>query len=207
MDTCKVKTIFTDYQDIATVELGLMKGPPASLHLKNGAIPKFYHQPLVSLLRPDRGTPATPAARIQRWVLYLGCYKYKLQFVPGKQLRNSDALSRLPQQTTGEGVEGPTEGNYETGHCHQPGACTSAITDRGEVDPWSCQISDRSTNGNCRGSHCHCQAPRRSGAPTLGFITNVSGHRYDCSWSRVQPGARSQHGHQCNHFLGSGRPS
>lgn len=41
MDPCKVKAIFTDYQDIFTTELGLMKGPPASLHLKDGAIPKF----------------------------------------------------------------------------------------------------------------------------------------------------------------------
>nr|XP_054926433.1 uncharacterized protein LOC129384873 [Dermacentor andersoni] len=83
MDTCKVKAIFTDYQDIFTTELGLMEGPPASLHLKDGAIPKFYHQPLVSLLRPDRQTPTMAATRIQRWALYLGGYKYKLQYVPG----------------------------------------------------------------------------------------------------------------------------
>ncbi|XP_049529021.1 uncharacterized protein LOC125947782 [Dermacentor silvarum] len=114
MDPCKVKAIFTDYQDIFTTELGLMKGPPASLHLKDGAIPKFCreftlvtdHQPLVGLLRPDRQTPTMVAARIQRWALYLGGYKYKLQYVPGKQLLNSDALSRLPQQATGDGGEG-----------------------------------------------------------------------------------------------------
>lgn len=46
------------------------------------------------------------AARIQRWALYLGGYKYKLHYVPGKQLLNSDALSRLPQQATGDGGEG-----------------------------------------------------------------------------------------------------
>lgn len=64
------------------------------------------HQPLVGLLRPDRQTPTMAAARIQRWALYLGGYKYKLQYVPGKQLLNSDALSRLPQQATGDGGEG-----------------------------------------------------------------------------------------------------
>ncbi|XP_037505942.1 uncharacterized protein LOC119382311 [Rhipicephalus sanguineus] len=37
------------------------------------------------------------AARIQRWALLLGAYKYRLQYKLGKQLVNADALSRLPQ--------------------------------------------------------------------------------------------------------------
>nr|XP_037284196.1 uncharacterized protein K02A2.6-like [Rhipicephalus microplus] len=37
------------------------------------------------------------AARIQRWVLLLGAYKYKLQYKPGKFMLNADALSWLPQ--------------------------------------------------------------------------------------------------------------
>ncbi|XP_049276120.1 uncharacterized protein LOC125760286 [Rhipicephalus sanguineus] len=37
------------------------------------------------------------AARIQRWALLLGAYKYRLQYKSGKQLVNADALSRLPQ--------------------------------------------------------------------------------------------------------------
>ncbi|XP_077519817.1 uncharacterized protein LOC144129539 [Amblyomma americanum] len=53
------------------------------------------------------------AARIQRWAVYLGGYNYKLQYVPGKQLLNSDALSRLTQQTTRDGGEGPTEGSHD----------------------------------------------------------------------------------------------
>ncbi|XP_049267575.1 uncharacterized protein LOC125756710, partial [Rhipicephalus sanguineus] len=36
------------------------------------------------------------AARIQRWALYLGGYRYKLEYAPGRQLLNADALSRLP---------------------------------------------------------------------------------------------------------------
>ncbi|XP_077497546.1 uncharacterized protein LOC144108139 isoform X2 [Amblyomma americanum] len=70
-------------------------------------------QPLVSPLRPDRQTPTMTAARIQRWALYLGGYNYKLQYVPGKQLLNSDALSRLTQQTTRDRGEGPTEGSHD----------------------------------------------------------------------------------------------
>lgn len=58
------------------------------------------HQPLVGLLRSNRQTPAMAAARIQRWALYLGGYSYKLQYVLGRQLLNSDALSGLSLRST-----------------------------------------------------------------------------------------------------------
>ncbi|XP_064487305.1 uncharacterized protein K02A2.6-like [Ornithodoros turicata] len=54
------------------------------------------HQPLVGLLRSDRPTPVMAAARIQRWSLLLGGYRYKLEYRPDKTLLTADALSRLP---------------------------------------------------------------------------------------------------------------
>lgn len=39
------------------------------------------HQPLLGLLRTDRQTPATAAACIQRWGLYLGGYHYNLEYI------------------------------------------------------------------------------------------------------------------------------
>ncbi|XP_040358591.1 uncharacterized protein LOC121047437, partial [Ixodes scapularis] len=98
-----VNNIFSDYQEVFSRDLGVIKGPPASLQLKEGVSPKFCreftlvtdHHPLLGLLRAYRLTPAMAAARIQRWALYLGGYRYKLHYVPGKQLLNSDALSRL----------------------------------------------------------------------------------------------------------------
>ncbi|XP_075550253.1 uncharacterized protein LOC142583647 [Dermacentor variabilis] len=36
-----VNSIFNDYNDVFSEELGLIKGPPASLHMKEGAVPKF----------------------------------------------------------------------------------------------------------------------------------------------------------------------
>ncbi|XP_040358991.2 uncharacterized protein LOC121047641, partial [Ixodes scapularis] len=103
-----VNNIFSNYQDVFSRDLGVIKGPPASLQLKDGVSPKFCreftlvtdHQPLLGLLRADGLTPAMAAARIQRWALYLGGYRYKLHYVPGKQLLNSDALSRLPMLST-----------------------------------------------------------------------------------------------------------
>lgn len=63
------------------------------------------HQPLLGLLRSDRPTPSMAAARIQRWALYLGGYRYKLQYTPGRQLLNSDALSRLPLPLCSPAIE------------------------------------------------------------------------------------------------------
>ncbi|XP_037508363.2 uncharacterized protein LOC119384143 [Rhipicephalus sanguineus] len=103
-----VNSIFNDFHDVFSEELGLITGPPVSLHLKEGAVPKFCreftlvtdHQPLLGLLRSDRQTPTMAAARIQRWALQLGAYRYQLQYAPGRQMLNADALSRLPLQTT-----------------------------------------------------------------------------------------------------------
>ncbi|XP_072144205.1 uncharacterized protein [Dermacentor andersoni] len=78
-----VNSIFNDYHDVFSEELGLIKGHPASLHMKEGAVPKFYHQPLLGLLRSDKHTPTMAAARIQRWALPLGAYRYRLQYAPG----------------------------------------------------------------------------------------------------------------------------
>ncbi|XP_049275478.1 uncharacterized protein LOC119405848 [Rhipicephalus sanguineus] len=76
--------IIYEFPDVFSSELGLNKGPAAHLQLKEGVTPKFYHQPLLGLLRSDRPTPPLAAARIQRWALYLGGFRYKLQYYPGK---------------------------------------------------------------------------------------------------------------------------
>ncbi|XP_077542631.1 uncharacterized protein LOC144155199 isoform X2 [Haemaphysalis longicornis] len=101
-----------EFEDVFSTDLGLIKGPPASLKLKETATPKFClqitlvtdHQPLLGLLKPDRPTPPMAAARIKRWALFLGGYQYKLQYVPGKQLLTADALSRLPAPRAAEPV-------------------------------------------------------------------------------------------------------
>ncbi|XP_049267747.1 uncharacterized protein LOC119378660 [Rhipicephalus sanguineus] len=38
-----VNSIFNDFHDVFSEELGLITGPPVSLHLKEGAVPKFCH--------------------------------------------------------------------------------------------------------------------------------------------------------------------
>lgn len=57
---------------------------------------KTDHEPLVGLLRNSRATPATAAARQQRWALTVGAYRYNIQYKPGQANQNTDALRRLP---------------------------------------------------------------------------------------------------------------
>ncbi|XP_077511863.1 uncharacterized protein LOC144122161 [Amblyomma americanum] len=54
------------------------------------------------------------ASWIQRWVLHLGAYRYRLQYAPGRQMLNTDALSQLPQrspQDDDDALPGPIENN------------------------------------------------------------------------------------------------
>ncbi|XP_037566419.2 uncharacterized protein LOC119446133 [Dermacentor silvarum] len=81
--TSAVEDILAEFQDVFQPEVGVIDGPPVRLLLKKGATPKFYHQPLLGLLKSDRPTPPLAAARIQRWALYLGGFYYRLQYCPG----------------------------------------------------------------------------------------------------------------------------
>ncbi|CAI8043293.1 hypothetical protein GBAR_LOCUS24030, partial [Geodia barretti] len=36
------------------------------------------------------------ASRIQRWALTLSAYEYSIEYCPGKNVQDADALSRLP---------------------------------------------------------------------------------------------------------------
>ncbi|XP_077492068.1 uncharacterized protein LOC144102775 [Amblyomma americanum] len=81
--TPAMHAVLSEFKDVFSPELGLIDGHPVHLKLKEGAMPKFYHQPLVGLLKADRPTPSLAAARIQRWALYLGGFRYQLQYSPG----------------------------------------------------------------------------------------------------------------------------
>lgn len=63
------------------------------------------HKPLVGLFREDHPTPLMAAARIQRWALLLGAHQCKIEYKPGPDNQNADALSRLPLNTPEEVTE------------------------------------------------------------------------------------------------------
>ena len=44
--------------------------------------------------------PVLASARLQRWALTLSTYQYSIEYKPGQELANADALSRLPRAVT-----------------------------------------------------------------------------------------------------------
>ena len=57
---------------------------------------KTDHKPLTHIFKETRATPTLASGRIQRWALILSAYSYTIQYKPGKENSNADALSRLP---------------------------------------------------------------------------------------------------------------
>lgn len=54
------------------------------------------YKPLESLFNEKKATQPMAAARIQRWALTLAAYNYSIEYKPGLEHANADALSRLP---------------------------------------------------------------------------------------------------------------
>ena len=54
------------------------------------------HKSLESLFNEKKAIPTMSEARIQRWALTLAAYKYTVEYQPGAEHSNADALSRLP---------------------------------------------------------------------------------------------------------------
>ena len=54
------------------------------------------HQPLTSILSPEKGIQAMAAARMQHYALYLATHDYSIEYRTTKKHNNADALSRLP---------------------------------------------------------------------------------------------------------------
>ena len=56
------------------------------------------HQPLLIIFSPTKGLPATTAARLQRYAVFLLGYSYDIEYRNTKLHTNADAISRLVQQ-------------------------------------------------------------------------------------------------------------
>ena len=78
---------------------------------------KTDHKPLLGLLGQDKQTSHMASARIQRWSLALGSYDYRLEYIPGTQITNADALSRLPSPKQPNKVPDPQESILSVEFC------------------------------------------------------------------------------------------
>ena len=67
------------------------------------------HKPLQHILHETKPVPTLASARIKRWALTLSAYDYRVEFKPGSQNSNADALSRLPLPETIANVPTPGE--------------------------------------------------------------------------------------------------
>ena len=63
---------------------------------------KNDHLPLRKLFGSDSSVPVNCSSRIQRWALRLSQFKYKFEFIKGKDNNNADFLSRFPLKETNE---------------------------------------------------------------------------------------------------------
>ena len=64
------------------------------------------HQPLTSIFNPTKSTPATAAARLARYAVFLGSHDYNIEYKNTAKHCNADGLSRLPlRQTVAEPVD------------------------------------------------------------------------------------------------------
>ena len=60
------------------------------------------HQPLLAILGPKKEIPATTAARLQRYAIFLQGHDYEIEYKSSKAIANADGLSRLPCPQTEE---------------------------------------------------------------------------------------------------------
>ena len=70
------------------------------------------HQPLVSIFNPQKGIPATSAARLQRYTLYLSEFTYAIQYKGTKSHSNADGLSRLSLQADDDDNNSDVDGTH-----------------------------------------------------------------------------------------------
>ena len=70
------------------------------------------HQPLTSIFSPAKGIPATSAARLQRYALFLSGFQYKIHFKGTKSHGNADGLSRLPRVQSEQSDDYDVDGTF-----------------------------------------------------------------------------------------------
>ena len=67
------------------------------------------HKPLESLFNEKKATQPMAAGRIQRWALTLASYNYSIEYKPGPEQANADALSRSPLPVSRSTIRLPAE--------------------------------------------------------------------------------------------------
>ena len=107
------------------------------------------HKPLQYIFSTDRTISRMASSRIQRWALTLSAYRYQIEFKPGSQQGNADALSRLPLDEAPKDVLVPGDTIYLMEALDSCGPVTAAVikswTDK---DPVLSRVRNLVRHGN-----------------------------------------------------------
>ena len=105
------------------------------------------HQPLISIFGPKKGIPATTAARMQRYALFLQGHDYDIEFKSSKSHANCDGLSRLPYSQTEDLPDSDSIEIYNLSQIDSLPVSTSDVKRETRRDPTLSKVLDFTLNG------------------------------------------------------------
>ena len=106
------------------------------------------HQPLTYIFHPHKGIPATAAARLQRWAIFLSGYQYTIIYKNTKSHGNADGLSRLPlSNTVEEDCEPDVVNMFHVSQLEALPVSAKQIRKETRRDPVLAKVLDATMNG------------------------------------------------------------
>ena len=123
------------------------------------------HKPLEGLFNEKKRVPQQAAPRVQRWVLTLAAFEYKIAYKAGKTNANADALSRLPLSNTPESVPVPGETVLLLEHLDHTPISSRRIREWTRRDPVLSKVYQFTLNGwphHCQDVRLHPYLSRKA---------------------------------------------
>ena len=105
------------------------------------------HQPLISIFGPKKGIPATTAARLQRYALFLQGHDYDIEYKSSKSQANCDGLSRLPYSQSEDLPDSDSVELYNLSQIDSLPVSASDVKRETRRDPTLSKVLDLTLNG------------------------------------------------------------
>ena len=105
------------------------------------------HQPLISIFGPKKGIPATTAACLQRYALFLQGHDYDIEYKSSKSHANCDGLSRLPYSQSEDLPDSDSVELYNLSQIDSLPVSASDVKRETRRDPTLSKVLDLTLNG------------------------------------------------------------
>lgn len=105
------------------------------------------HMPLTSIFSPSRAIPATTAARLQRFALFLSGFNYDIEYKNTKRHTNVDGLSRMPVQSCEDPENVDAEDIFHISHFETLPVTSAVIARETRRDRVLSRVYDQVANG------------------------------------------------------------